>query len=94
MLHRVAVFAASPSSSFLTLELELFLRLSIGKSQEELDTVMLVQNTVEVSDDTFGNLASLKSEAVSDVNEVKVGRLTERIQLPCSHQKECLDRSW
>lgn len=61
MLHRVAVFSASPRSSLLTLKLELLLGLGISKSEEELDTIMVCQDTVIVLDDMLSNFSRFKS---------------------------------
>lgn len=43
MFHRVAVFSTAPVAAFLTLLLELLLSFGVGKSEEQLDTVMLVE---------------------------------------------------
>lgn len=61
VLYRVAVFSASPGSSLLTLKLELFLSLGVSKSEEELDPVVLCQNTVVVSDDMLSDFTGFKS---------------------------------
>ena len=60
MFDRVAVFAAAPGATFLTLLLELLLSLGIGKAQVELDPTMIVDDTVEVLDHAFCNFTGLK----------------------------------
>ena len=60
MLDRIAVFAATPGATFLTLLLELLLSFGIGKPQVELDATMIVDNTMEVLDHAFCNFTGLK----------------------------------
>lgn len=62
MLDRVAVFSAAPSTAFLALLLELLLSSRVGKTEIELDTIMLNESAMEVLDDPLGNLASFESE--------------------------------
>lgn len=61
MFDRVAVFTASPAAALLTLLLELLLSLGVGEAKIELHTVVIGSDTVEVLDDSFGNIARLKS---------------------------------
>jgi len=53
----------------LALLLELLLSFSVGKSKEEFDTILFVENTVEFLDDTFGNFAGLKSGIIRSGNK-------------------------
>lgn len=94
MLDRVAVLSTSPCSTLLALELELLLSLGIGESQEELDAIVLIQDAVEVSNDTLGSLTSLEADTINEVKTINVERHTEQSQLLCSHLKECRGRSW
>jgi hypothetical protein len=50
VLDRIAVFAATPRPTFLTLLFELFLRFGIGEAEVQLDATVVVGNTVEVLD--------------------------------------------
>lgn len=61
MLDRVAVFAAPPATTLLTLLLELLLSLGVGKPKVELDAIVISCDTVEVSDDPFGDVTSLET---------------------------------
>lgn len=65
MLDRVAVFTASPVATLLTLLLELLLSFGIGESQAKLDTIMIDEVGVILSDDTLSDLTRLKSGTVS-----------------------------
>lgn len=61
MLDRITVFAAAPSATFLTLLLQLFLRLCIGEAEVELDAGMIVGSAMEVLDHTLCDLTGLES---------------------------------
>jgi hypothetical protein len=62
VLDRVAVFAASPATTLLTLLLELLLSLGVRKAKVELDAIVISGNTVEVPDDSFRDLTRLEAE--------------------------------
>ena len=61
MLDREAVFPASPVATLLALLLELLLGLGVGEAEEQLDIVTFVEDGMELSDDTFGDLAGFES---------------------------------
>jgi hypothetical protein len=61
VLDRVAVFAASPATTLLTLLLELLLSLGVGKAKVELDAIVISGNAVEVPDDSFCDLTRLEA---------------------------------
>jgi hypothetical protein len=84
VLDRVAVLAAAPGSTLLTLLLQLLLGLGIGKAKEELDAILLRCDTVVLFDDTFCDIAAFKAFIQSaGAFDIEIGRLTEQIQLPC-----------
>jgi hypothetical protein len=62
-LDRVVVFARTIGTTFTALLLELFLRLGIRESEQELDTV-LGRHIVEFGEDIHRHLAGLKSRRV------------------------------
>lgn len=61
----VAVFAAAPVATFLTLLLELLLSFGIGKSKAKLDAIVLDWEGVKLSDDTLSSLTMFESDKVS-----------------------------
>ena len=61
MPDRVAVFAAAPGATFLTLLLELLLGFGIGKAQVELDAAVIIDDAVEILDHTLRNFTVLES---------------------------------
>ena len=65
VFNRVAVLAAAPVASFLTLLLELLLSFSIGEAETEFDAGLLVEEAVVFADDTLSYLTRLESELVS-----------------------------
>lgn len=84
MFNRVAVFAASPAAALLALLLELLLCLGVGKAKVELNAGVVNRETVEVLDDSLGDLACFEAGIeVSARNDGSVPSHTERTQLPC-----------
>ena len=67
MLDRVAVLAATPIATLLTLLLELFLSFSVGKAKAELDTVVFIVDTMEVLDDSLSDFTTFESGRVSNM---------------------------
>jgi hypothetical protein len=65
MLHRVAVFAAAPGATFLTLLLELFLSFGIGETEIELDAAVIIDDAVEILDYTLCNFSGLEPARAS-----------------------------
>ena len=61
MLDRVAVFAAAPGPTFLTLLLKLLLSSGIGEAEVEFDATGIFENAMKVFDHTLCNFAVLKS---------------------------------
>ena len=61
MLDRVAVFAAAPGPTFLTLLLELLLSFGIGEAEVQLDATVVIDSTVEVLDYTLRNFAGFET---------------------------------
>jgi hypothetical protein len=65
VLDRVAVFAAAPDPTFLTLLLELLLSFGIGEAEVQLDATVVIDSTVEVLDYTFRNFAGFETSKES-----------------------------
>lgn len=63
MFDRVAILAATPSTSFLTLLFELLLSFGICKAEIELDAIVLDLCAVKLFDDSFSNLTTLEPRA-------------------------------
>ena len=61
MLDRVAIFAAAPGPTFLTLLLELLLSFGIGEAEVQLDATVVIDSTVEVLDYTLRNFARFET---------------------------------
>ena len=61
MLDRVAVFAAAPGPTFLTLLLELLLSFGIGEAEVQLDATVVIDSTVEVLDYPLRNFAGFET---------------------------------
>jgi hypothetical protein len=61
VLDRVAVFAAAPGSTFLTLLLELLLSFGIGEAEVQLDAAMVIDSTVEILDYALRNFAGFET---------------------------------
>jgi hypothetical protein len=61
VLDRVAVFAATPGPTFLTLLFELFLRFGIGEAEVQLDATVVVGSIVEVLDYALCNFAGVET---------------------------------
>ena len=60
MLNRIAILAATPVATLLTLLLELLLSFGVGEAEIEFDTIMFNKDAVELLDDTLCNLSCLK----------------------------------
>jgi hypothetical protein len=61
VLDRVAVFAAAPGPTFLTLLFELLLSFGIGEAEVQLDATVVVGSTVEVLDYALCNFAGFET---------------------------------
>jgi hypothetical protein len=61
VLDRVAVFAAAPGPTFLTLLLELLLSFGIGEAEVQLDATVVIDSTVEVLDYPLRNFAGFET---------------------------------
>ena len=85
MLDRVAVFAAAPGATFLTLLLELLLSFGIGEAEVELDATVLIDNAMKVLDYTLCNFTGLESTKKVSLRQgvMKLIWHTEQTQLPC-----------
>lgn len=55
----------------------------VGKSQEELDAVVVCEDTVEILDDSFSDFSGFKSVCVSYVQCSGILVHTEQSRLPC-----------
>jgi hypothetical protein len=60
MFDRVAIFAATPGTTFLTLLLELLLSFRIGEAEIELDAAVIVGDAVEILDHALCNLTGFE----------------------------------
>ena len=60
MLDRIAVFAATPVATFLTLLLELLLCFGVGEAQAKLDASLLAEEAVVLADDTLSYFTRLE----------------------------------
>jgi hypothetical protein len=61
VLDRVAVFAAAPGPTFLTLPLELLLSFGIGEAEVQLDATVVIGSIVEVFDYALCNFAGFET---------------------------------
>jgi hypothetical protein len=61
VLDRVAVFAAAPGPTFLTLLLKLLLSFGIGEAEVQFDTTVVIGSTVEVLDYPLRNFAGFET---------------------------------
>ena len=84
MLDRVAVLLTSPVASFLALFFQLLLSFGVCETEAELDAIMLVEHAVVLSDDTFGNLATVEpGRGQQQHHECHVKGLTGQSRPPC-----------
>lgn len=60
MLDRVAVLAAAPVATFLTLLLQLLLCLGVGEAEAQFDTGLLAEEAMVLADDTLSYFTRLE----------------------------------
>lgn len=66
VLDRIAVLAAAPGATFLRLLFQLLLSLGIGETKVKLDSVMLDNECMKLSNDSFGNVATFEPREISE----------------------------